>query len=282
MPREARWSRPSSIILSILVHVALFLAVRHLIWRPLHEADGPVFQIFQLSTTKESTPPITAPVLPPPVAKTQEKAEEKTEEKREEPRVPEASPPPAEGAPALAEPSVVPSTLPPPGAAVTEPTGNAGAGPPRTAAERILRSGVRPVPDATSASALPMPVTPQEAAAARLANGYKAINDSIAAAIAAENGATDWTKTDSKGNKWGVTPGQLHLGSITLPMPFYFHAPPGRRDDAAKSARIFAESNAQAKRMEMEETFESRVKAMRKRKDAQRDSARAAQKKTGH
>jgi hypothetical protein len=38
--------------------------------------------------------------------------------------------------------------------------------------------------------------------------------------------------------------------------------------------RSFNETNAQAKRVEMEETFESRVKAMRKRKDAQRDTAR--------
>jgi hypothetical protein len=78
------------------------------------------------------------------------------------------------------------------------------------------------------------------------------------------------------GERWGVSPGQIHLGSITLPLPFGFSGPTGRREEVAARLRTFNESNAQAHRMELEQTFESRVKAMRARKDAQRDSARAA------
>jgi hypothetical protein len=276
LPGEARWSRPSSIVLSVLVHILLFLVLRHFVWQPAREAKGPVFQVFQLSQPKEQPVPIATPVTPPPSVA---KQDEKRDEKKDDTPVVTTAPPSEQAAP-LTEPLAVPSTLPPPGAAVTEPTGNVIA-PPRTAAERLLRSGTQAVPGATSGTSAPGIITPQQAAAARLANGYLSINDSIAAATAAANSATDWTKTDKNGNKWGVTPGQLHLGSITLPLPFYFQTPPGRRDDAAKAARTYAESNAQAKRMELEETFESRVKAMRKRKDAQRDSARAAQ-KTGH
>ncbi len=104
----------------------------------------------------------------------------------------------------------------------------------------------------------------------------KEYNDSVAGAIADAERATDWTKKGKNGERWGVSPGQIHLGSITIPMPFAFSGPTGRREETAGRLRSFAEANAQAKRVETEQTFESRVKAMRARKDAQRDSARAS------
>ena len=280
IPGEARGSRTASIILSVVVHLALFLALGRLVIRPKSEA-GPTFQIFQLSAPAEQPTHIEAPVIEPPPLAEAEKEKEKKDVITPEPQ---PAPPREQAAavPILSQPVDVPSTIPPAtGQSLREPDGMAApTNAPRSAAERLLRTGIGPViapgVSLTAPGRPPAPVTPREAAAARMASGMKAINDSIAAAEAAANAVTDWTKKDKTGNKWGVTPGQLHLGSITLPLPIYFNPPAGRREDAAKSARIYAESNAQAKRMEVEETFESRVKAMRKRKDAQRDSAKAA------
>lgn len=267
MPGEARWSRSSSIILSVVVHLALFILISRMLWKPDAEKSGPVFNVFQLDAPKEKPHPIALPPVAQPLKK---------DIAHTTPDAPNARPAqPAVQNPQISEPTQVPSTLPPPGAATPEPSLTPSHGPP-SAAQRILGTALDPglMPDPPS-NDVPM-VTPQEAAAARLANGIRQINDSIAAAIAAENGATDWTKTDRNGNKWGVSPGKLHLGSITLPLPIYFAPPPGRRDDVMRSVRSYSESNAQAKRVDMEETFETRVKAMRARKNAARDSARAA------
>ena len=99
-------------------------------------------------------------------------------------------------------------------------------------------------------------------------------NDSLAAEAAARTRATDWTTRDASGNRWGISPGKIHLGKITLPLPFGFSAPPGRREEVAARVRSWYEAQSQASRIEAEETFEARVKAMRQRQDAQRDSTR--------
>jgi hypothetical protein len=275
LPREARWSRSSAIALSVLVHVALFIAIRNLVWKKAPESDGPVFQVFKL------TQPVEQPriVVAPPIA-TPPKSEEKKDAVTAQENFVS---PPAQQSPQLVEPTEVPSTIPPPTSTpIAEPsvTSAPPSSAPQTAAQRLLRTGTS-LPSAFGApkAGLPPMPTGQEIAAQRLANGIKAYNDSMAGAAAAASKSTDWTKTDKNGNKWGVSPGQIHLGGITIPLPFSFGVAPGRRDDYNKAMRSFAESNDQAKRLETDQTFESRVKEMRKRKDAQRDSARAA---TGH
>ena len=99
-------------------------------------------------------------------------------------------------------------------------------------------------------------------------------NDSLAVEAAARTRATDWTTRDASGNRWGISPGKIHLGKITLPLPFGFSAPPGRREEVAARVRSWYETQSQASRLEAEETFEARVKAMRSRQEAQRDSVR--------
>lgn len=99
-------------------------------------------------------------------------------------------------------------------------------------------------------------------------------NDSLAAEAAARTRATDWTTRDASGNRWGISPGKIHLGKITLPLPFGFSAPPGRREEVAARVRSWYETQSQASRLEAEETFEARVKALRDRQKAQRDSIR--------
>jgi hypothetical protein len=226
--------------------------------------------VFQLDASPHEVPvPLKAPPLEVP----------ETEVARVEPpaRIEKPQTSPETSVPALTQPTSVPTELPPPGAAVAEPSVTAPQAPraPVTAAERFLRTTIDPalVP---AAPGLPPMLTPREAAAARLAQGMKAYNDSVAGVLTDRKNAREaWVKTDKNGGKWGVDPTGIHIGSITVPIPnFAFAGPAGRRDENNAKVRSFNETNAQAKRVEMEETFESRVKAMRKRKDAQRDTAR--------
>ncbi|NIR44050.1 MAG: hypothetical protein GWN99_05990 [Gemmatimonadetes bacterium] len=117
-------------------------------------------------------------------------------------------------------------------------------------------------------------MTPKERAEElrdRLYALIEARNDSLAAALAAEAERMDWT-VGEEGNKWGVSPGQIHLGPITLPLPFYFG--PTRED--AVTAEEWAEIQRQAGQGNIDETFEERVRAIRERKareEAQRDTS---------
>lgn len=129
------------------------------------------------------------------------------------------------------------------------------------------------VPPATRSADL----TPEQRNAelrARLYARLEAVDDSIAAALAAEAAAMDWT-VGEEGNKWGVTPGQLHLGPVTLPLPFFIQ--PSRED--AEAMRDWSAIQQQAGQAVIDESFEERVKAIRERKakeqaekDAKRDT----------
>ncbi len=106
-----------------------------------------------------------------------------------------------------------------------------------------------------------------------LAGRLEAWNDSVAAVIAAETALTDWTTTDDQGNRWGVSPGKLHLGSLTLPLPFRFGGTTWQRERAARraweDADILHSLSSQAARA----SWEERTRAIRERKDRQRRDA---------
>ncbi|HEX9885217.1 MAG TPA: hypothetical protein VGA70_01960 [Longimicrobiales bacterium] len=91
--------------------------------------------------------------------------------------------------------------------------------------------------------------------------------DSAAAAAAAEAEAMDWTHTDDEGRRWGVSPGKLHLGGITIPMPS-FSAPYGSL--AARRGQEDAEINRAAGTAIVHETLKERAKAIRERRDLER------------
>ncbi len=96
-------------------------------------------------------------------------------------------------------------------------------------------------------------------------------NDSVAAAAAAAAGATDWTHTDSEGNRWGISPGKLHLGKITLPLPIYFGPANGyERDRLAREAYELSDIERGAMTGAVRESMKERAKAIRLRKDAER------------
>lgn len=109
-----------------------------------------------------------------------------------------------------------------------------------------------------------------EVVRARIAARIGAYNDSIAADAAARAAALDWTTTDANGGRWGVSPGGIHLGGVTLPIPFSFSTPPGRRDEMADYMRTWNEISDQATRAANRDSFNDRVKAIRERKDQER------------
>ena len=148
------------------------------------------------------------------------------------------------------------------------------AGDPMTVAERLAPR----VGDPRLFSRAPDPLTPEleplENVRARVYTALAAYNDSVAGAAADAARALDWTVKDANGGRWGVSPGQLHLGSISLPLPFNFQAPPGRRDEYNERMRTFNETQQQSSRATLEKSFQQRVDEIRARKDAKRDSVR--------
>jgi len=95
--------------------------------------------------------------------------------------------------------------------------------------------------------------------------------DSVAAAAAADAAWTDWTFTDGDGDRWGISPGQLHLGDVTIPLPT-FAAPPGQRDYLWQWDEI-ARQGAQ---VAVQESVRERLEAIRARRDRERAAARQA------
>lgn len=116
----------------------------------------------------------------------------------------------------------------------------------------------------------PKEMSPDEVVRARVASQLQEYNDSVSGESAARARATDWTVKDGDGGKWGVSPGSIHLGSITLPLPFALSTPPGRRDEVAGRIRSWTEIQDQAARAETREVFDERVRAIRERAERER------------
>lgn len=113
--------------------------------------------------------------------------------------------------------------------------------------------------------------SPQDVVAQRIASQLGAFNDSVAAEAAAAERALDWTTTDADGNRWGVSPGAIHLGSITIPIGnTQFAVAPGRREEFAGRVRSWNEIGDQAVREEAKGQFKDRVKAIEERMNRER------------
>jgi len=250
-PRDSSWTLPTALTIAALVHLLALLTIRfNAPW--ITTSDGVTPRLVQFDAT-EVVPLVAVPDL----------------EFVEPPPVDEERPAPA----ALPEVTVA---VPPP--ARTTP-----AGPPASISERIRPPASDPRLWAPP-TGFPPPVDAFDAMLDRVAGRLGAWNDSTAAAALAAAKATDWTVTDADGGRWGVSPGQLHLGSITLPLPVAFATPAGRREETLARVRGWSEIEAQAGRTAVRATFDERVKAIRARTDAQRDSTKKAgdaTKKTG-
>jgi hypothetical protein len=115
---------------------------------------------------------------------------------------------------------------------------------------------------------------PFTSALAPLYAQFDAYNDSARAAAEAAARATDWTATDENGNRWGISPSGIHLGKITIPIPIGFSPPPGRRDELSGRVSGWSAIRRQSGETEARESFEDRVKAIRERNAAKRDTSR--------
>lgn len=107
---------------------------------------------------------------------------------------------------------------------------------------------------------------------ARIAAAVELLSDSALAEADAVMRARDWTVQDGKGGKWGVSPGKLHLGNVTLPLPIWFPVDP----EALAAEAQWYELDQQLERTRILESFEERVRAIRDRRERERAEARKA------
>lgn len=94
--------------------------------------------------------------------------------------------------------------------------------------------------------------------------------DSMTAVAEAERALTDWSRTDAQGRRWGVSEGQLHLGDVTVPLPFAFGTPVGRRDEIRQRAWEWEEITRGAASGEVRDSWKDRAMAIRERRDRER------------
>lgn len=114
-------------------------------------------------------------------------------------------------------------------------------------------------------------ITEEERMRLELAGRIEAYNDSVAAAVAAEAGLTDWTRTDSEGNRWGVSPGKLHLGKLTLPLPFNFGQNGWQRARSQDRAWRMRDIQRGAAAQDALANLRERAREIRKRRDEERE-----------
>ena len=100
--------------------------------------------------------------------------------------------------------------------------------------------------------------------------------DSVAEVVAAEYALTDWTTTDDQGRRWGISAGQLHLGDITLPLPFYFSGNSLQREAAARRAWEDQDILNGAATQALRSSWRERAEAIRTRRQRDRDEPPAA------
>lgn len=106
---------------------------------------------------------------------------------------------------------------------------------------------------------------------ARVWAAIELMSDSMLAEADAAVRARDWTIEDPDGGKWGISPGKLHLGKITVPLPISFPVAPS----AAEKNAMWYELDQQQERALILESFRERVKAIRERREREREEARA-------
>lgn len=100
----------------------------------------------------------------------------------------------------------------------------------------------------------------------RIAAAMEMMSDSALAEAERAMRARDWTVEDGSGGRWGISPGKIHLGSVTLPLPLFF---PVDMEAEARQA-YWDELETQLDRAEFLESFDNRVRAIRERRERER------------
>ena len=110
-----------------------------------------------------------------------------------------------------------------------------------------------------------MPLEPSmDDVRARVAAALELLSDSALADAERQIAATDWTVRDADGERWGISPGVLHLGKLKIPLPIYYV------EEWNDRRNQFLEVEAQLDRALFLENFEDRVKKIRERRDRER------------
>jgi hypothetical protein len=117
-------------------------------------------------------------------------------------------------------------------------------------------------------------LTDHERAELLLRGMIRSWNDSMAVAAALAEDARDWTYTDEDGRRWGLSPGRLHLGDFSIPLPFSFEAPPGRRDELARRQWEMQDMARAASTAAIQETWAERAREIRRRMENERGNRR--------
>jgi hypothetical protein len=99
--------------------------------------------------------------------------------------------------------------------------------------------------------------------------------DSVAIARASEDRLTDWMFRDGQGGRWGVADGRIYLGDMSLPLPFDFGVPVGKRDEYARRIWEFDEITRQSQQYLIDQNWKERAEAIRQRRDRERAAAAA-------
>jgi hypothetical protein len=91
-------------------------------------------------------------------------------------------------------------------------------------------------------------------------------NDSAARVRLAQRNAVDWTVA-IKGERFGISPGQLHLGTFSIRFPLVFAEPLSFSSDRRReSRRTIEDTRSQAARAERAAAFDSAVASIRLRR----------------
>ena len=94
-------------------------------------------------------------------------------------------------------------------------------------------------------------------------------NDSLAIAMALAERSADWTFTDDQGRRWGLSPGRLHLGDFSVPLPA-IETPRGRIEAALARGFINDDLQRAAITAQIRETWSERARAIRERLELER------------
>ncbi len=120
---------------------------------------------------------------------------------------------------------------------------------------------------------------PEQILAIRIATLIAEGNDSALAEAQALSRAMDWTYTDEDGKRWGLSPGMIHLGDISVPLPFSFGVPYDYSGERAEMAFRMNDIQRAAGTLAARQSWRERMEAMRKRREERRAEEEAARAK---
>jgi hypothetical protein len=113
-------------------------------------------------------------------------------------------------------------------------------------------------------------MTDHERAELLLRGMIQSWNDSVAVAVALSDAARDWTYTDDEGRRWGLSPGRLHLGDFSIPLPFSFQGQTGLLEDRLQREWELQDLARAAQSAAIRETWAERAREIRRRMEEER------------